>query len=478
MSTSNIGRDEWVTEVGARRAWWRDPWGWLLDLLEQINPLVLVGVLVGVAGLLALFTGSAYLLRVAGTICIFAMLALGLHLSVGAAGMLNLGYVAFFGIGGYTYALLSSDQLGIHLPTVLSLPIVVGSSALLGLLLGLPALRLSGDYLGIVTLGFTQIFVLLAINLDRVTLPWSAERLSLTGGPNGITGIAPFSLLGWQPGGMHEWFYLLLAALGMVFLVCWSLDHSPIGRGWRAVREDELAAAAMGLAVGRLKLLALVIGAVIAGWSGSLYAAWQGAIFPANFDLNVLLMLYAMLVLGGLGSLPGMLVGALVLVVVPELLRDPALARVLFYSSVVALLLTLRPRWHGPALLGGVVLGGVLLKLLVGWLWPELGGPRLETDGLAGLVQQWLVLPSNPALIGNILFIVVVGLLMLASRVQRVWLRLALLAPTLYLLAVVWETRLVREPGVTSQLLLGAMLVVLLMRRPQGILGRPRVEVL
>jgi hypothetical protein len=173
-----------------------------------------------------------------------------------------------------------------------------------------------------------------------------------------------------------------------------------------------------------------------------------------------------------------MLVGALVLVVVPELLRDPALARVLFYSSVVALLLTLRPRWHGPALLGGVVLGSVLLKLLVGWLWPELGGPRLETDGLAGLVQQWLVLPSNPALIGNILFIVVVGLLMLASRVQRVWLRLALLAPTLYLLAVVWETRLVREPGVTSQLLLGAMLVVLLMRRPQGILGRPRVEVL
>jgi branched-chain amino acid transport system permease protein len=478
METLHIGHDEWVSEVSTRRTWQRDPWGWLLDTLERINPLLLVGGLVGLAALLPLLTDSMYMVRVAGMVCIFAMLALGLHLSVGAAGMLNLGYVAFFGVGGYTYALLSSDHLGMHLPTLVSVPIVVLVSALLGLLLGLPALRLSGDYLGIVTLGFTQIFVLLAINLDRVTLPWSDEQVSLTGGPNGITGIAPWSLGGWQPAGQQEWFYLLLAVLGLIFLICWSLDHSPIGRGWRAVREDDLAAAAMGMGVGRLKLLAFVIGAVIAGVCGSLFAAWQGAIFPPHFDLNVLLMLYAMLVLGGLGSLLGMLVGALLLVGVPELLRDPETARVLFYGGVLVMLLRLRPRWHALALLSAVIVGGALFKLLAGWLWPGAIGPPLETGGLAGLVQGWLLIPPDPTLVGNILFIVVVGLLMLVSRVQPGPLRLTLLGPTLYILALVWETRLVVEPGVTRQLLLGALLVLLLMYRPQGLLGRPRVEVL
>jgi branched-chain amino acid transport system permease protein len=474
MSVDKIGQDEWVEQAAARRArlgWW----GRALERLEVANPLLIAGILVLVAALVPLLTSNEYIIRVAGNVCLFALLALGLNVVVGYAGLLDLGYVAFYGLGGYGYAMLSSGQFGLHLPTWVSIPLVVALAALFGLLLGLPSLRLAGDYLAIVTLGFGQIFVLLANSMDRVSVPWSEQQLNITGGPNGITNLDPIQLFGLRLSSVAGYFYLLLAALALVWLALHHINASRVGRAWRALREDALAAEAMGMPVRRLKLLAFAIGAAVAGLSGSIFAAWQTAVFPTNFDVTLLITIYAMVVLGGAGSQAGAVAGALLLAVIPELLRGPDTARALFYGGVAAMaLLLIRPRWRGAALLAAVVVFGLLLKLTLGALAPGLLG---QPEPSAGLAQRWLVVPSNPTLVGNIAFLVVVALLMVVSRVRRPNLRFGLLIPTLYLLAFVWETRLASQPSVTRLLFFGAILVLLMTYRPHGLFGKPRVEV-
>jgi ABC-type branched-subunit amino acid transport system permease subunit len=271
------------------------------------------------------------------------------------------------------------------------------------------------------------------------------------------------------------YFYLLLAALALVWLALHHIDRSRVGRAWRALREDALAAEAMGMPVRRLKLLAFAIGAAVAGLSGSIFAAWQTAVFPSNFDVTLLITIYAMVVLGGAGSQAGTIAGALLLSVIPELLRGPDTARALFYGGVAAMtLLLMRPRWRGVVLLVAVVAFGLLLKPAIGTLAPGLLG---QPEPAAGLAQRWLVAPSNPVLVGNIAFLVVVALLMAVSRVRRPNVRFALLIPTLYLLAFVWETRLAGQPSVTRLLFFGAILVLLMTYRPHGLFGKPRVEV-
>jgi branched-chain amino acid transport system permease protein len=480
MSLDKIGQDEWVEQSAARRAA-RGPLGRALARVEAANPLALGGIFIALAALVPLLTSSDYVIRTAGNICLFGLLALGLNVVVGYAGLLDLGYVAFFGIGGYGYAMLASNQFGLHLPTWVAVPVVVAVAALAGLLLGLPSLRLSGDYLAIVTLGFGQIFVLLANTLDRVAVPWSDQPLNVTGGPNGITPNDPFHLFGLRLSSVTHYFYLLLVALAVVLLLLRNINQSPVGRAWRALREDTLAAEAMGMPVRRLKLLAFAIGAAIAGLSGSIFAAWQTAIFPANFDVTLLITLYAMVVLGGVGSLPGAIAGAALLTVIPELLRGPDTARLMFYGAVIAatLLLT-RPRWHGAALLATVILAGVVVKLVATALWPAAFGPPAAPigSGLGALAQRWLIFPINATTIGNIVFVVVIALLMAVSRMRlRPRLRLFVLVPTLYLLAFVWETRLAAEPSVTRLLFFGVILVMLMTYRPQGLFGKPRVEV-
>jgi branched-chain amino acid transport system permease protein len=479
MSIDKIGQDEWVAQVEARRAA-RGPFGRVLARLEAANPFVVGGVLFALAALVPLLTSNDYIIRVAGNVCLYGLLALGLNVVVGYAGLLDLGYVAFFGIGGYCYAMLASNQFGIHLPTPVAIVVVAGVTALAGLLLGLPSLRLSGDYLAIVTLGFAQIFVLLTNTMDKVNVPWSSEPVNLTGGPNGITAIDPLHLFGWTLTGVGGYFYVLLATLALALLVLRNINQSRVGRAWRALREDTLAAEAMGMPVRRLKLLAFAIGAAIAGLSGGIFAAWQTAIFPQNFDVALLITLYAMVVLGGLASLPGAVAGAFLLSVIPELLRGPDTARLLFYGGVIALvLLLMRPRWHGLALLAAVLALGFVVKLVATSLWRESLGvaPAPVSSGLGALAQRWLVFPANPTLAGNLLFVAVVGLLMAASRMRHGVARLALLTPTLYLLAFVWETRLATDPSVTRLLFLGAILVLLMTYRPHGLFGKPRVEV-
>ena len=204
----SIGSDRWVETAESRtegpRGWWgrgKRRWG-------SVPPLGRLGVLVALAALVPLVVSSDFLVRIGVNGLLLALLAVGLNVSVGWAGLLDLGFVAFYGFGAYTFALLSSDQLGIHLPTLLAVPIVILATGLLGLVLGLPSWRLSGDYLAIVTLFFSQIFLELALNFDRL-------GVDLTGGPNGISGVDPFSFLGFEFSSPTSYFYLLLVLVAV-----------------------------------------------------------------------------------------------------------------------------------------------------------------------------------------------------------------------------------------------------------------------
>ena len=285
---------------------------------------------------------NPYHVDVATAAAVAAVLALGLNVIVGFAGLLNLGYAAFFAIGAYTYALVNLHG---HCPFWLGVPLAAINAAIAGLLLGLPVLRVRGDYLAIVTLGFGEIVRLAFTNLDR----W-------TGGPNGLLGIE-HPIIPWVQwnGGLHvswlnfgvastPYYYVGIGLLALVVWVCARLARSRIGRAWAAIREDELAAHCAGIDVIWMKLAALGCGAAIAGIAGSFYAAKQGTITPDSFDFILSVMILAMVVLGGLGSVAGAVLGAVILTVVPELLRGFALYRMLLFGGVMILIMRLRPQ--------------------------------------------------------------------------------------------------------------------------------------
>jgi branched-chain amino acid transport system permease protein len=286
--------------------------------------------------LLPLVHPHPYQLEVLTTALLYALLALGLNLIVGLTGLLHLGYAAFFAIGAYTYALLNLHA---------GWPFWVGwvpAAAVAGccsVLLGIPALRVRGDYLAIVTLGFGEIVRITFTNLDR----W-------TGGPNGLLGIAHPRL--WIPGrGLVDfgvdsapYYYLACVATAAVAVVCARLSRSRVGRAWMAVREDELAAACSGVPVLQLKLLALGCGGAIAGLAGAIFAAKQGTITPDSFDFILSVMILAMVVLGGMGSIRGAIVGALLLGSLPELLRGFDRFRMLLFGLSMIIVMRWRPQ--------------------------------------------------------------------------------------------------------------------------------------
>ncbi len=236
-----------------------------------------------------------YWTGVATRIGLYATLALGLNVVVGFAGLLDLGYVAFFGIGSYIYAFLASPHFGLHWPTLAVLPIVLVATAIAGVLIGAPTLRLRGDYLAIVTLGFGEITYLLLINLDR--------PINITGGPSGIVTIDPPSFFGWTATRNTQYYYLFLAAAALALFVSARLRHSRIGWAWQAIREDELAARVMGINTTVAKLQAFAIGAALAGLAGALLASWQRSVFPDNFLFTESINVLAMVIIGGSGSL-------------------------------------------------------------------------------------------------------------------------------------------------------------------------------
>ncbi len=479
MSHDKIGVDQWVEQYDQRvsrakgiqgfieQTSRRLPvWGWLICL-------VVLGVLLPVA------TTNSFAIRIAGNIALMGILALGLNVVAGYAGLLDLGFIAFYGIGAYVYAYLSSDFTGVHFPTWATLIIIVVVSALFGLLLGSPSLRLIGDYLAIVTLGFGQMFVQLTTSLTRVSLPGRDKPVDLTGGPNGIVNLDPLSILGLKATTVVHYYLILLVVFAVAILVIYHLYKSRVGRAWRALREDELAAQAMGIPTHRLKLQAFAIGAAFAGFSGGLFAAWQGSVFPSNFDTTLLITVYAIIVLGGLGSLPGVVLGAVIMIAVPDILRNAPLAGTLFYLGVlVTLFAVIKPRWQAVALILAVVVFGFILRTVLVGATPDAFAPLKPTGAIIGdTVRSWLPIPKDATTVGNYAFAILIIAVLAVSRIKPVLWRLVALVPTLYLLLFVWETRLVAEPSITRLLFVGVLLIVLMIYRPNGLLGQRRVEI-
>jgi branched-chain amino acid transport system permease protein len=305
--------------------------------------------------------GTAWV-RIANLALLYVLLALGLNIVVGFAGLLDLGYIAFYAVGAYAYALLASPHFGLHLPFWAILPIGAAVAALFGVLLGAPTLKLRGDYLAIVTLGFGEIVRIFLNNLS--------QPVNITRGPQGIAGIDPVriggvdfsradNLLGVVVSGPMKYYYLLLAVMLGIVLVNVRLQNSRIGRAWEAIREDEVAARAMGIDTTSIKLLAFALGASFGGVAGGMFAAIQGFISPESFVLVESVMVVSMVVLGGMGNIAGVILGAVLLAFVPELLRwtvepaqqalfgrmlvEPEVIRMLIFGLALVLVMLFRP---------------------------------------------------------------------------------------------------------------------------------------
>jgi len=305
--------------------------------------------------------GTAWV-RIANLAILFVFLSLGLNIVVGFAGLLDLGYIAFYAVGAYAYALLASPHFDLHFPFWVILPIGGLVACLFGVLLGAPTLKLRGDYLAIVTLGFGEIVRIFLNNLS--------QPVNITNGPQGISRIDPFSFgsfsfsdnenfFGLAFSGPIKYYYILLALLLLAIVVNLRLQHSRIGRAWEAIREDEVAARAMGIDTTRIKLLAFAMGASFGGIAGGMFAAIQGFISPESFVLVESIMVLSMVVLGGMGNIWGVVLGAVLLSFVPELLRytveplqkslfgrsiiEPEVIRMLLFGLALVLMMLYRP---------------------------------------------------------------------------------------------------------------------------------------
>lgn len=296
----------------------------------------LVLVAIALALLVPLANPDPYVIRVLCWIGIYGLLATGLNVVVGFAGLLDLGYVAFFGLGSYTYAALASPHFEIHWPFVLGLAAAILVAGLAGVLLGIPVLPLRGDYLAIVTLGFGEIVYILLLNLDR--------PVNLTNGPNGILNIDQPGLLGYRVTSLPEYYYLILATLVVGVYLAYKLSVSRLGRAWVAIREDETAASAIGINTTTAKLWAFGLGASYSGAAGVLSASLQASVFPDSFLFSQSILILSMVVVGGMGSIWGALVGAAVMVLIPEVLRDLAVYRFVVVGIVLVAMMIFRPQ--------------------------------------------------------------------------------------------------------------------------------------
>ena len=329
--------------------------------------------------LVAQYFGNAWV-RIIDIALLYVLLALGLNIVVGYAGLLDLGYVAFYAVGAYMFGLLASSQLtdtfvtfknmfpdGLHTPWWVVIPLGAVLAGGAGVLLGAPTLKLRGDYLAIVTLGFGEIVRVFMNNLDA--------PVNITNGPKGIAQIDDMHIFGLDLGKTHElfgfdipkvtnYYFLFLVLVIFAVIICYRLERSRIGRAWMAIREDEIAAKAMGINTRNLKLLAFGMGATFGGVSGAMFATFQGFISPESFSLQESTMIVAMVVLGGLGHLPGVIVGALLLSALPEVLRyvagplqqmtdgrlDASILRQLLIALAMIGIMLSRPRglWPSP----------------------------------------------------------------------------------------------------------------------------------
>lgn len=308
-------------------------------------------------------------LRILNFALLYVMLAVGLNIVVGFAGLLDMGYIAFYAVGAYLWALLASPQFGLHWPLWAILPMGAGIAGLFGLLLGAPTLKLRGDYLAIVTLGFGEI---IRIFLNNLNAP-----VNITNGPQGISAIDPVHFGGaslarpidlgfFNMPSMVSYYYLFLLAALLVVAIAFRLERSRIGRAWAAIREDEIAAKACGINTRNVKLLAFAMGATFGGVAGGLFAGFQQFVSPESFGLFESVMVLCMVVLGGMGHIPGVILGALLLTLLPEFFRqvaaplqqgllgnvliDPETLRMLLFGLALVLVMRYRPSglWPSP----------------------------------------------------------------------------------------------------------------------------------
>lgn len=317
--------------------------------------------------------------RIIDLALLYVLLALGLNIVVGYAGLLDLGYVAFYAVGSYLFALMASPHLsenfeafraafptGLHSPLWIVIPLAAGVAALFGVALGAPTLKLRGDYLAIVTLGFGEIIRVFLNNLEH--------PVNVTNGPRGIGQIDSFRFFGIDLGrplqigeytlpSVTLYYYLFLALVVLSVVICYRLEQSRIGRAWMAIREDEIAAKAMGINTRNLKLLAFGMGATFGGVAGAMFASFQGFVSPESFSLQESVMIVAMVVLGGIGHIPGVILGALMLAALPEVLRyvagdiqsmtggriDASILRQLLVALAMIAIMLVRPRGLWPA---------------------------------------------------------------------------------------------------------------------------------
>jgi branched-chain amino acid transport system permease protein len=345
----------------------------ILDLRQRPSG-ALIGLAIVAVVLLVLpfvLTGiGTFWVRITNLAILFCLLALGLNIVVGFAGLLDLGYIAFYAVGAYVYALLASPHFNVHLPFWIILPIGGIVACFFGVILGAPTLKLRGDYLAIVTLGFGEIIRIFMNNLS--------QPVNITNGPQGIARIDPFrigafdfsttqAIGGLTFTGPIKYYYLLLIVLIVIIGINLRLQDSRIGRAWEAIREDEIAARAMGINTRNMKLLAFAMGASFGGISGGMFSAIQGFISPESFILVESIMVLSMVVLGGMGNVWGVVIGAVLLSFVPEILRytvepaqralfgrmliDPEVIRMLLFGLALVLMMLFRPAGILPSAL-------------------------------------------------------------------------------------------------------------------------------
>jgi ABC-type branched-subunit amino acid transport system permease subunit len=372
--------------------------------------------------------------------------------------------------------LLDSDHYGIHMWSVLSIPIVVIIGGVAGFLLGLPSRRLSGDYLAIVTLFFLQLFQTLTTNGDQFLFGAG----NVTGGANGILRIDPLDLFGKELAIEHHgefavgYYFVALAFFAVVFVLLRLVNHSRTGRAWRSQREDALAAEVMGMPVNWLKLMSFSFGAATAALTGTLFASANAAVFPLEFYFVLLITVYTMVILGGQGSQAGVVLGAIIVSVLLELLRTPSHARDLFYVLIAGgLVICFKLTWKLLAVVGGLVALGFALRAIADAI-----DHKWVSGTAGGWASDWVIVPVQTA--SWIAPVTYIGLIaaVLGLTLVRGWVRNVLLVPVLYLAAFVWENVMLVKPEPTRYIVIGVILVALMVLRPNGLLGERRVEIL
>jgi ABC-type branched-subunit amino acid transport system permease subunit len=328
-----------------------------------------------------------------------------------------------------------------------------------------------------VTLFFGQLFVTVANNGNRISILGLTHGFNITNGPNGITNIDAFHLFGHYLESLRSYYWVALLFFIGVFGTIYLVSSSRTGRAWRSLREDSLAAEMMGMPVNRLKLFAFAFGAGIAGLTGTLFASLQTGVYSADFDTPILITIYAIVILGGAGSLGGMVLGAIVVNVSLEVLRTPNHATWVFFILIIATLLAkLRPWKVLAAVFLGTIAFGFAAYAVITAIWPSSNdGTGAVTGELGRWLEHWVPIPADPTKAGNWGFVALTALILVLTVVKPFW-RNILLVPTLYLAVFVWDARLAFEPSITRLIMIGVILIVLMNARPQGLVGATRVE--